>query len=56
MKFKDYLKETESSDISGFTPKLDLVKNKHLKKGKKCVKHKRLNCIECKELAESKGL
>jgi hypothetical protein len=50
--FKKFLKEireeTTSADIATVDTKLDLVKRpKHLEKGKKCVKHKRLNCKEC---------
>lgn len=51
-KFKLYLdelkEETVSGDIATVATKMDLVKrNKHLEKGKKCAKHKRLNCVEC---------
>lgn len=59
MKFKKYLKklseETTSADIATVDTKLDMVKRqKHLEKGKKCKLHKKLNCQECAELAESK--
>lgn len=51
-KFKLYLdelkEETSSGDIATVANKMDLVKrNKHLEKGKKCQKHKRLGCTEC---------
>lgn len=51
-KFKLYLdelkEETSAGDIAAVYTKMDLIKrNKHLEKGKKCSKHKRLNCSEC---------
>jgi len=55
MKFKNYLKqlkeETTSADIATVDTKLDLVKRheKHALKGKKCKRHKRLNCEECED-------
>lgn len=63
MSFKNYLKKlaeesagTTSADIATVDNKLDLVRRaKHLEKGKKCQKHKRLNCKECEDnLEESK--
>lgn len=54
MSFKKFLKdiqeETTSADIASVDNKLG-SKQKHLEKGKKCKKHKRLNCEAC-ELAE----
>ena len=53
MKFKKFLaalaEETTSGDIASVDTKLDLVKrqDKHLAKGKRCKKHKLLNCEEC---------
>ncbi len=53
MKFKKFLtalaEETTSGDIASVDTKLDLVKrqDKHLVKGKRCKKHKLLNCEEC---------
>lgn len=53
MRFKKYLKdlaeETTSADIATVDNKLDLVQrsDKRLNKGKRCKKHKRLNCEEC---------
>lgn len=48
MRFKKYLKElgeeTTSADIATVDNKLDLTRRA---KGKKCKKHKRLNCQEC---------
>lgn len=50
-KFKLYLdelkEETSAGDIAGVDSKMDLRRHKHLEKGKKCAKHKRLNCVEC---------
>ena len=50
-KFKLYLdeirEETSASDVASVDTKMDLRRNKHLEKGKKCQKHKRLNCSEC---------
>lgn len=59
MKFKKYLKglaeETTSADIATVDTKLDMVKRpKHLEKGKKCKKHKVLNCETCLREAENK--
>lgn len=65
MNFKNYLKTlseedggsaTTSADIATVDTKLDMVKRpKHLDKGHKCKKHKRLNCQECEDsLEESK--
>jgi hypothetical protein len=50
--FKKFLKEireeTTSADIATIDTKLDMVRRpKHLEKGKRCAKHKRLNCKEC---------
>ena len=53
MKFKKYLKglaeETTSADIATVDNKLDMVRRyeKHAEKGKKCKKHKRVNCPIC---------
>lgn len=53
MKFKKFLtalaEETTSGDIASVDTKLDLVKrqDKHLAKGKRCKKHKLMNCEEC---------
>jgi len=45
---KDIQEETTAADIATVDTKLDLVKRpKHLVKGKKCKKHKRLNCKAC---------
>lgn len=49
-KFSDFIKEeTTSADIASVDTKLDLVKRepKHLSKGKRCKKHKELNCEIC---------
>lgn len=59
MKFKKYLKdlaeETTTADIATVDTKLDMVRRqKHLEKGKKCKKHKVLNCEQCEDLNESK--
>ncbi len=60
MKFKNYLKdlaeETTSADIATVDNKLDMVRRyeKHALKGKKCKKHKRVNCPICAaEMEES---
>lgn len=60
MKFKKYLKdlaeETTAADIASVDTKLDMVsrpRNKHLEKGKKCKKHKELDCAICEELREN---
>jgi hypothetical protein len=60
MKFKNYLKglaeETTSADIATVDNKLDMVRRyeKHALKGKKCKKHKRVNCPVCAaEMEES---
>jgi hypothetical protein len=53
MKFKKYLRdlaeETTSADIATVDTKLDMVKRyeKHSQKGKKCKKHKTVNCPIC---------
>lgn len=53
MKFKKYLKglaeETTTADIATVDTKLDMAKRyeKHAAKGKKCKKHKRVNCPIC---------
>lgn len=55
--FKDYLdEETTSGDIATVDTKLgvDVPKNKHLSKGKKCKTHKRLNCEKCALEEENK--
>lgn len=45
---KDIKEETTSGDIATVDTKLDMVKRqKHLIKGKKCKKHKRVDCEEC---------
>lgn len=54
MKYRKYLKtlgeETTSADIATVDTKLDMVKRqKHLEKGKRCKKHKRLNCEICEQ-------
>ena len=55
MRFKKYLndlaEETTAGDIAGVESKLDTHRRptKHLQKGKKCKKHKRLNCQECQK-------
>ena len=54
MKFKKFLKglseETTSGDIATVDTKLDMTRRqKHLEKGKKCKKHKQLNCEICEE-------
>ncbi len=40
---------TTSGDIAQVTGKLDMKRNKHLEKGKKCKKHNKLNCEICGE-------
>lgn len=40
---------TTSGDIAQVTVKLDMKRNKHLEKGKKCKKHNKLNCEICGE-------
>lgn len=51
-KFKDFLREeTTSGDIATVDNKLNTYK--HLQKGKKCKKHKKLNCIECQDKSKS---
>lgn len=58
MKFKKYLKglaeETTSADIATVDNKLDMVRRyeKHAEKGKKCKKHKHVNCPICAEEQE----
>lgn len=58
MKFRKYLKglaeETTTADIATVDNKLDMVRRyeKHAQKGKKCKKHKQLNCEICEELHE----
>lgn len=49
--FKKFLEEeTVSGDIATVDSKLDLTRrNKHLSKGKKCKKHKRVNCEACEQ-------
>jgi hypothetical protein len=55
MKYRKYLKsleeETTSADIATVDTKLDMVARpqKHLQKGKKCKKHKVLNCEICEQ-------
>ena len=52
--FRRFLdEEMTSGDIATVDNKLDTKPLRHLQKGKKCKKHKRLNCIECTE--QSKG-
>lgn len=64
-KFRSYLNSiglneedmgTGSADIATFTGKLDTIKrNKHLEKGKKCIKHGVRNCQKCQDdLEDSK--
>lgn len=46
--FKDFFnEETTSGDIATVDTKLDLRTPKHLSKGKKCKKHKKINCSIC---------
>mgnify|MGYP003960528081 CR=1 FL=1 len=46
----DIREETAAADIATVDTKLDTVKRpKHLEKGKKCKKHKTLNCETCQE-------
>lgn len=55
MKFKKYLRdlaeETTSAYIATVDNKLDMVRRyeKHSQKGKKCKKHKVVNCEICEE-------
>ena len=56
-KFRKYLdEETTAGDIASVDSRVgDVVRRpKHLEKGKKCIKHKRLNCKECDVNNESK--
>ena len=57
-KFRTYLNSiglneddggTTSGDIAQVTSKLDMKRNKHLEKGKRCKKHNKLNCEICGE-------
>lgn len=55
--FREFLdEETTSSDIAAVTTKLDLSTRhqKHIQKGKKCSKHKKLNCKKCESEMEDK--
>jgi hypothetical protein len=59
MKFGKYLRklaeETTAADIATVDTKLDMTRRqKHLEKGKKCKKHKVLNCAECEDINENK--
>lgn len=59
MSFKKFLKnmqeETTTGDIAGVETKLGMTKRqKHLDKGKKCKKHKVLNCESCEIEEDSK--
>lgn len=62
MSFKKFLSDiqetTTTGDVAAVDTKLDMVKRpkpqKHLDKGKKCKKHKKVNCEECEALEESK--
>lgn len=47
--FREFLEEeTVSGDIATVDTPL-VRRNKHLSKGKKCKKHKKMNCITCEE-------
>jgi hypothetical protein len=59
MSFKKFLKdiqeETGVGDIASVDNKLGMTKRqKHLDKGKKCKKHKVLNCETCEMEEDSK--
>lgn len=58
MNFRDLLndiKETSSGDIATVDVKLDLTKRANRQNGKKCKKHKRINCLECQSEMEKNG-
>lgn len=55
MSFKDFFnEETTAGDIASVDTKLDMRTPKHLSKGKKCRKHKKINCSVCSAEKESK--
>lgn len=53
MSFREYLRtneETTSGDIASVPSKLGTrTRHKHLEKGKKCKRHKQVNCEVCEE-------
>ena len=48
----DLQEETTSGDIATVDNKLGSKPVRNLVKGKKCKKHKRVNCLECSEDAD----